>query len=77
VRFPEFLTEFADAITDAVVRTYSPVYDAETRRSCGFDLRRLPRKPLGDQTDAICATALSLQRLPGLDRRHDAFPQAK
>ncbi len=62
MRLPEFLTAFADAIADAVVRTYPPVYDAETRRSCGFDLRRLLRKPLGAQADAIRATALSLQR---------------
>ena len=46
MRLPEFLTAFADAIADAVVRTYPPVYDADTRRSCGFDLRRLLRKPL-------------------------------
>ena len=62
MRLPEFLTAFADAISDAVVRTYPPLYDAETRRSCGFDLRRLIRKPLGAQADAIRATALSLQR---------------
>jgi hypothetical protein len=62
VRLPEFLTAFAEAISDAVVRTYPPLYDAETRRSCGFDLRRLIRKPLGAQADAIRATALSLQR---------------
>ncbi len=62
MRLPEFLTAFADAIADAVVRTYPPMYDADTRRSCGFDLRRLLRKPLGAQADAIRATALSLQR---------------
>jgi superfamily II DNA or RNA helicase len=56
------MTAFADAIADAVVRTYPPIYDAETRRTCGFDLRRLLRKPLGAQADAIRATALSLQR---------------
>jgi hypothetical protein len=62
VRLPEFLTAFADEISDAVVRSYPPLYDAETRRSCGFDLRRLMRKPLGAQADAIRATALSIQR---------------
>ena len=62
MRLPEFLNTFADAIADAVVRTYPPIYDAETRRSCGFDLRRLIRKPLGAQADAIRATALSIQR---------------
>jgi superfamily II DNA or RNA helicase len=65
VRLQEFLAEFADAITDAVVRAYPPVYDAETRRSCAFDLSRLLRRPLGAQADAIRATALSLQRQRG------------
>jgi superfamily II DNA or RNA helicase len=62
VRLPEFLSAFDDAIAEAVVRTYPPIYDAETRRTCGFDLRRLLRQPLGAQADAIRATALSLQR---------------
>jgi superfamily II DNA or RNA helicase len=62
MRLPEFLTEFADAIAEAVVRTYPPLYDAGVRRSCGFDLHRLLRRPLGAQADAIRATALSIQR---------------
>src|SRR5947207_15513388 len=58
----QLFSQFADAIAEAVVRTYPPVYDAETRRTCGVDLRRLIRKPPGAQADAIRATALSLQR---------------
>ena len=61
----EFLTRYGDAVAAAVVRTYPPVYDAETRRTCGFDLRRLLRRPLGGQADAIRATALSLRLNPG------------
>lgn len=60
-----FLEVYGDAVAEAVAQTYPPLYDAETRRSCGFDLRRLLRKPLGAQADAIRATALSLQRQPG------------
>lgn len=56
-----FLDRYRDAVTAAVVRTYPPVYDAQTRRASGFDLRRLLRRPLGGQADAIRATALSLQ----------------
>ncbi len=37
----ELIDRYNDAITRAVLRTYPPVYDAEARRSCGFDLRRL------------------------------------
>jgi hypothetical protein len=62
MRLHEFLTTFGDAIAEAVVRSYPPLYDAETRRTCGFDLGRLIRRPLGAQADAIRATALSLQR---------------
>ncbi|MCC6903829.1 MAG: hypothetical protein IT377_32980, partial [Polyangiaceae bacterium] len=65
MRLADFLDTYRDAITDAVVRTYPPLYDAETRRACGFDLHRLLRRPLGAQADAIRATALSLQRQAG------------
>lgn len=61
----QFLDRYRDAVTAAVIRTYPPVYDAETRRTSGFDLRRLLRRPLGGQADAIRATALSLQRQRG------------
>ena len=43
----DFLTHYGDAVAAAVVRTYPPLYDAETRRTCGFDLGRLLRRPLG------------------------------
>ena len=65
MKLEEFLDAYRDAITDAVVRTYPPLYDAEMRRTCGFDVLRLLRRPLGAQADAIRATALSLQRQPG------------
>ncbi len=61
----ELIDRYNNAITRAVVRTYPPVYDAEARRACGFDLRRLLRRPLGAQGDAIRAIALSLQRGAG------------
>ena len=61
----ELVDRYRDGITAAVVKTYPPIYDAEVRRICGFDLRRLLRRPLGAQGDAIRATALSLQRHPG------------
>jgi len=61
----QFLDRYRDAVTTAVIRTYPPIYDAETRRASGFDLRRLLRRPLGGQADAIRATALSLQRQRG------------
>src|SRR5262245_1855956 len=65
MKLAEFLDLYRDAISDAVVRTYPPLYSAETRHTCGFDLRRLARRPLGAQADAIRATALSIQRQPG------------
>src|SRR4051812_15730009 len=65
MKLSQFLQVYGDAAAEAVARTYPPLYDAETRRSCGFDLRRLLRRPLGAQADAIRATALSLQRQPG------------
>ncbi len=65
MKLEEFLDAYRDAINDAVVQTYPPLYDAEMRRTCGFDVLRLLRRPLGAQADAIRATALSLQRHPG------------
>ncbi|MCC7368784.1 MAG: hypothetical protein IT306_10200 [Chloroflexi bacterium] len=65
MKLREFLDAYRDAIEDAVVRTYPPLYDADTRRARGFDLHRLLRRPLGGQADAIRATALSLRRQPG------------
>ena len=65
MKLGEFLDAYRDAIEGAVVRTYPPLYDAEMRRACGFELGRLLRRPLGAQADAIRATALSLQRQPG------------
>ncbi len=58
----KLIDRYNSAITRAVLRTYPPVYDAEARRVCGFDLRRLLRRPLGAQGDAIRAIALSLQQ---------------
>lgn len=60
-----FLETYAVAVREAVLRSYPPIYDAEMRRTCGFDLRRLLRRPLGAQADAIRATALSIQRQRG------------
>ena len=56
-----FIDRYKDAVTAAVVGTYPPLYDAETRQTCGFDVRRLIRRPLGGQADAIRATAFSLR----------------
>ncbi len=61
----ELIDRYNNAITRAVVRAYPPVYDAEARRACGFDLRRILRRPLGAQGDAIRAIALSLQQGAG------------
>jgi len=61
----DFLDRYGDAVAEAVIHTYPPLYDAETRRTCRFDLRRLLRRPLGAQADAIRATALSLGRHAG------------
>lgn len=65
MKLAQFLETYAPAITDAVLRNYPPVYDADMRRACGFDLYRLLRRPLGAQGDAIRAAALSIQRQPG------------
>ncbi len=61
----DFIDRYREAVTRAVIRTYPPVYDADVRLSCGFNLARLLRRPLGAQADAIRATALSLQRYAG------------
>ena len=61
----QFIETYQDAITQAVLRTYPPVYTAQNRDQWGFDLRRLRRRPLGAQGDAIRAVALSLQRHRG------------
>src|SRR5207247_9422199 len=61
----DLVDKYRDGITAAVLSTYPPIYDAEVRRTCGFDVRRLLRRPLGAQADAIRAAALSLQRQPG------------
>jgi hypothetical protein len=65
MKLPQFLELYGIALAEAVARTYPPLYDAETRRTCGFDLDRLLRRPLGAQADAIRAAALSIQRQPG------------
>jgi ABC-type microcin C transport system duplicated ATPase subunit YejF len=41
------------------------VYTARNRDQWGFDLRRLRRRPLGAQGDAIRAVAVSLRRHRG------------
>ncbi len=61
----QFIETFQEAITRAVLRTYPPLYSARNRHQWGFDLRRLRRRPLGAQGDAIRAVALSLQRHRG------------
>lgn len=61
----ELIDTFQDAITDAVLESYPPVYSARNREEWGYDLARLKRRPLGAQGDAIRAVALSLQRHQG------------
>src|SRR3989337_1125547 len=61
----QFIETFQEAITRAVLRTYPPLYTARNRNDWGFDVRRLRRRPLGAQGDAIRAVALSLQRHRG------------
>ena len=61
MNFASFIDTYRDALAQAVVETYPPLYDANTRQSCGFDLQRLLRRPLGAQSDAIRAAALALQ----------------
>ena len=38
MKFAEFLDTYSGAVTEAVLQTYPPLYDSETRRTCGFDL---------------------------------------
>ena len=57
-----FVERYGDALAAAVIRTCPPFYDADARQSCGFDLRRLLRRPMGAQADVIRAVALSLQQ---------------
>ena len=61
MNFASFIDTYRDALAQAVVEAYPPLYDADTRQASGFDLRRLLRRPLGAQADAIRATALALQ----------------
>ena len=61
----ELLDRYGEALSQAVIDTYPPLYDAEVRRTRNPDLRRLLRRPLGGQGDAINATVLSLQQHPG------------
>jgi hypothetical protein len=65
VNLAQFIETFQEAITRAVVETYPPLYSARNRDDWGFDLRRLRRRPMGAQGDAIRAVALSLQRHRG------------
>jgi SNF2 family DNA or RNA helicase len=60
-----FIETYQAAITQAVLRTYPPVYTAQNRDQWGFDLRQMRRRPLGAQSDAIRAVAVSLQRHRG------------
>ena len=57
-----FLDTYRDALAHAVIQAYPPLYDAQARQASAFDLRRLLRRPLGAQADAIRATALALQQ---------------
>lgn len=61
----QFIETYQDAITQAVLRTYPPVYTAQNRDQWGIDLRQMRRRPLGAQSDAIRAVAVSLQRHRG------------
>jgi len=61
VNLVEFIETYQGAITDAVLQAYPPLYSAQSREEFGFDLRRLGRRPMGAQADAIRACALSLQ----------------
>ena len=61
----ELLDQYGSAITQAVIDAYPPLYDAEARRAGSPHLRRLLRRPLAAQADAINATVLSLNRQRG------------
>ena len=45
MRLAQFIETYQDAITQAVLRTYPPVYTARNRDEWGFDLRRLRPRP--------------------------------
>lgn len=60
-----FIEEHREAITRTVLRAYPPIYSARNRADWGFDLRRLRRRPLGGQADAIRALAVSMQQHRG------------
>lgn len=57
-----FLDTYRDALAHTVIQAYPPLYEVEARQTSTFDLRRLLRRPLGAQADAIRATVLALQR---------------
>jgi hypothetical protein len=65
VNLADLLEQYGEAIARTVIESYPPLYDAEVRRSRDADFRRLLRRPLGAQADAINATVLSLQRHTG------------
>jgi len=65
MHLPEFIETFGDAINARLIDLYPPIYDAATRATCGIDLGRLGRRPLGAQADAIRAAALSIRTNPG------------
>ena len=61
----QLLDRYGEAITRAVIDTYPPLYDADVRHKSSPQLRRLLRRPLGAQSDAINATVLSLKQHTG------------
>ncbi|MCC6175806.1 MAG: DEAD/DEAH box helicase family protein, partial [Chloroflexi bacterium] len=61
----DLLDQYGEAIARTVIESYPPLYDGDVRRSASADLRRLLRRPLGAQVDAINATALSLKQSSG------------
>jgi hypothetical protein len=69
VNLAQFIEAYQQPITRAVLKTYPPLYSARNRQEWGFDLRRLRRRPMGAQGDAIRAVAVSLQRHRGTNAR--------
>jgi len=65
VNLAQLLDRYGEAITRAVIDTYPPLYDADVRHKSSPQLRRLLRRPLGAQSDAINATVLSLKQHTG------------
>ena len=61
----DLLDQYGEAIARTVIESYPPLYDGDVRRSASADLRRLLRRPLGAQVDAINATTLSLNQSSG------------